>query len=134
MLNQKIVLEVNKIKNNQKELVVLMNSLDEEKRTIRSFMRQYSNEPKEGKGLVGSGRYMKLRSLKDKLSYLIEEREYVKQALGQLKENTKKANTITCSTKPEFSKAFMIAAEKVLSQEVFIEIEKVAGELLINKS
>ena len=133
-LSEEFVTKVSTISHNKKSLIELMNQLDQEKRQIRSFMRQYSNEPKEDRGLSGSDRYKQLRRMKDRLSFMVEEREYVRKKLGDLKAEQKLLNRVT-ERKIEFCHAFMAAAEKLLSEEQFVEIEaKAANMLLMQKT
>ncbi len=49
-VSQQFVLKVSEISSDKNALLDLMNQLDEEKRSIKSFMRQYSNEPKQEGG------------------------------------------------------------------------------------
>ncbi len=85
MISEKFTRKIVELGNDKTGLIVCMNALDEEKRSIRSFMRKYSNEPKEKGGGSGQERNKKLRRLKDRLGSLVEEREYVRLKLGQIK-------------------------------------------------
>ena len=129
-LSQEFISEVSKISNNKDALIDLMNQLDKEKRSIKSFMRQYSNEPKTGKGGSGPERYKKLRRIKDRQSFLIEEREYVRQKLGELKAKQKALNRAINSRSAGFSQAFIAAAERILQPDLFKEIETEAFLML----
>lgn len=130
MVSEEFKRKVARIASDKDALVQLMNELDEEKRKIRSSQRKYSNEPKEDKGLAGSERYKKLRSLKDRISYLVGEREYVRQALGKLKGDKKAINKATNNKPLGFCQAFYAAAEKVLPAGTFLEIEVAAGQMI----
>lgn len=107
--------------------------MDEEKRSIRSTMMMWSNETKEQGGLEGAERYRKLRKKKDRMSFLKEEREYVRQKLGQLKEDQKSLQRAAHS-KIEFVHAFMAAAERTLSEETYLALEAKAGEIMMQKT
>lgn len=133
-LSQEFVLKVAEISHSKPELINLMNELDEEKRSIRSHMRQWSNEPKEEGGLHGPERYRKLRKLKDRLSFLIEEREYVRQKLGELNGDQTSLKRITNSSKAGFCEAFVAAAERTLSEEAFMQLEARAAEILMQET
>jgi len=109
-LSEEFVTKVSAISHNKKSLIELMNQLDQEKRQIRSLR------------------------MKDRLSFMVEEREYVRKKLGDLKAEQKLLNRVT-GKKIEFCHAFMAAAEKLLDEEQFVEIEtKAANMLLIQKT
>jgi len=129
MLTECFTKKVTEIDYDKELLITFMNELDEEKRSIRSFMRKYSNEPKEAGGGVGSERYRKLRRLKDRLGFLIEEREYVRLRIGDLKANRKLVNRAV-KQKVEFCHAFLAAAESNLSEEQFLDLEAKAMNIL----
>lgn len=129
-ISQIFILKVNEISSNKDALIELMNQLDEEKRSIKSFMRKYSNEPKSENGGAGSERYIKLRRLKDRQSYLIIEREYVRQKLGSLKGDVKSLNRIVNSKNIALCHAFMAAAERMLDDDIFAELEAKAVMIL----
>ncbi|HFD12884.1 MAG TPA: hypothetical protein ENJ32_10520 [Crenotrichaceae bacterium] len=129
MLSEEFVTKVSAISHDQQKLIELMNQLDEEKRSIRSAQRKWSNSEKSDGGLAGSGRYKKLRRLKDRLSFLIEEREYVRQTLGKLKAEKKHLNRAS-NRKPDFTQAFYAASEIILSDELFLQLEAKAQQLL----
>lgn len=122
MVSQIFVLKVAELGEDRERLVALMNELDEEKRAIRSFMRQFSNEPKDAGGGAGPERYRKLRRLKDRLGHLIQEREYVRQKLGQL-DGDRKALNKAAQRKIEFCQAFLAAAERTLDEQTFRGLE-----------
>lgn len=133
-ISEEFAIKVSEISHSKKLLVDLMNQLDEEKRSIRSFQREWSNSPKDDGGLSGSGRYKKLRRLKDRMSFLIEEREHVRQKLGDLKGDQKALNRSVNKRKVEFSQAFVAAAERLLSEEVFAELEAKAAQMMMQET
>lgn len=92
-------------------LIHLMNELDEEKRRIKAVMSKFSNEDVENGGLAGKERQTKLRRMKTRLSFLIEEREATRQKLGKLN-GDKKALNKAMNRKIEFCHAFLAVAEK----------------------
>ena len=129
MLSEEFVTKVLKISNNQQQLIELINQLDEEKRIIRSSQRNWSNSEKDDGGLAGAKRYKTLRRLKDRISFLIEEREYVRQALGELKREKKTANK-AANQKLDFTQAFYAASEITLPEDLFLQLEAKAQQLL----
>ena len=133
-ISEEFAIKVSEILHSKKLLVDLMNQLDEEKRSIRSFQREWSNSPKDDGGLSGSGRYKKLRRLKDRMSFLIEEREYVRQKLGDLKGDHKALNRAGSQRNIEFAQAFIAAAERLLSEEQFAELETKAAEMMMQEA
>jgi len=129
MLSEEFVTKVSAISHDQQQLIELMNQLDEEKRIIRSSQRTRSNSEKGDGGLAGSKRYKTLRKLKDRISFLIEEREYVRQTLGELKRDQKTLNKAT-NQKIDFTQAFYAASEITLPEELFLQLEAKAQQLL----
>ena len=130
MISESFILKVAEISHDREKLVELMNTLDEEKRSIKDFMRKYSNSPKTEGGGAGAERFKKLRRIKARQSFLIEEREYVRQMLGEMKGNQKALNRVANSRSVEFQTAFMAAAERLLDEETFVNIEIKATEIL----
>ena len=61
-----------------------MNNLDAEKRSVKSHLSRLSSEPDE-QYAHGRERQILIRRMKDKLSFLTEEREIVRKKLGELK-------------------------------------------------
>lgn len=115
--------------NDRDSLIQLMNELDEEKRRIKTIMSKFSNEDAENGGLTGKERQTKLRRMKTRLSFLIEEREATRQKLGKVNSD-KKALNKAMNRKAEFCHAFLAVAERELSEETFIELEMKAMETL----
>jgi hypothetical protein len=101
--------------NDRDSLIQLMNELDEEKRRIKTIMSKFSNEDAENGGLTGKERQTKLRRMKTRLSFLIEEREATRQKLGKLNSD-KKALNKAMNRKAEFCHAFLAVAERELSE------------------
>ena len=66
------------------------------------------------------------------ISFLIEEREYVKQKLANLKENKKFLNA-AMNKKASFVEAFYAIAQINLSEEEVVELELKTYELLKEK-
>lgn len=113
----------------QAALVALMSEIDEEKRAIKSALSQLSSEP-DAQYARGRERQVKIRRMKDKISFLTEEREIVRIKLGRLKMDKKALRRATSSRSIEFSQSFMAAAERMLPEETFIQLEARAAEML----
>jgi hypothetical protein len=111
------------------KLKALMESLDSERRSIKSRLSQLSSEPKEGDP-VGRDRQVLIRRMKDKSSFLTEEREAVRARLGQVKVNQASLGRAR-SKESGFSEAFMAAAEYRLDEEMFSELEQLAASILM---
>jgi len=131
VLRPEFMIRVVSMCNDKAALVRLMNELDDEKRKIRSFMSQFSNQPRDEGGLAGAKRMKRLRAMKDRLSFLIEEREFVRQSLGKLKGDQRALNKAVNSKSEDFIKAFYAATERILSEDMFLLVEKRAMEMLI---
>lgn len=128
-ISEEFASKVAGISHDQDKLIQLINDLDEEKRLARSFQRNWSNSEKEEGGLSGSQRSKKLRKLKDKVSFLIEEREYARMQLKKLNSEKKKLNQ-AINKKAGFAEAFYVAAELNLPEDVFLKLELNAYQLL----
>ena len=116
-----------------KALTALMADIDAEKRSVRSSLAQLSSEP-DSQFAKGKERQALIRRMRDKISYLTEEREEVRRRLGQIKVDKKVLNKVSNRISPDFSQAFMAAAERILSEDQFNEIELRASEMLANKN
>lgn len=132
-LSEQFVLRVSEIAHNRKALIDLMNQLDEEKRAIRSNQRKWSNDTKDNGGLHGVERTRRLRKTKDRISFLIEEREYVRKKLADFK-GDQKALKRALTKKAEFTHAFFAAAERLLDEEMFTELEIKAAQIMMQES
>lgn len=128
-LSQEFAQKLEEAGSDQKALASLMNEIDETKRSIKSALSQLSSEP-NGQHARGRERQVKIRRMKDKLSFLTEEREIVRQKLGRIKMDKKALNRARSSRNTDFTHAFMAAAERLLPEEVFNEIESRAAEIL----
>ena len=69
-------------------------------------------------------------SMKDKLSFLTEEREAVRERLGAMKMDAKALNRASNSRSIDFAHAFIAAAERLLPDEMFLELESRAADIL----
>jgi phenylalanyl-tRNA synthetase alpha subunit len=118
--------------NNQKILAALMADIDNTKRAIKSALSQLSSEPDE-RHARGRERQAKIRRMKDKISFLTEESGVVKERLGRLKMDKKALNRAASSKKLEFAHAFMAAAERILTEKQFNEIEYRASDIIQSK-
>ncbi len=107
---------------NQKKLLSLMNNLDAEKRSIKSHLSRLSSEPDE-QYAHGKDRQILIRRMKDKISFLTEERDLVRRKLGQLKVDRKAVNNVMNTTQANYQQAFIAAATRLLTEEQFTEIE-----------
>lgn len=121
------------IAHSKSQLLDLMHELDAEKRSIRSYQTLCSNAPQEDGGLAGSKRFLKIRSMRDRVGFLIEEREYVRQKLGELNGDQKALNRAVKNKSLEFSQAFMAAAERMLSEDLFLDIEAKASAMMLQE-
>jgi seryl-tRNA synthetase len=116
----------------QNKLVGLMNEIDETKRSVKSHLSQLSSERNE-ENATRPERQKKIRKMKDKMSFLTEEREVVRSKLGTIKADQKALNKSSNSKNIEFAHAFMAAAERLLTEEIFNEIESRARDIIESK-
>jgi len=132
MLQPEFVIRVSQIKNNKAELVELLNELENEKREIKRKLQKFSNSPKKETGLDSKQRERLIRSLTAKQSYLKNEAAHVRSAIHDFKQTQSTLQRIQNNKKAGLAEAFMATAEKLLTEEQFLEIELRALELLEN--
>ncbi len=104
--------------------------LDETKRSIRDQIRQFSNERLARKTRSD---FVWLRKAKAKISFLVEEREELRQLLGDVNQRLKTARELIHSHKRpniKLAQAFMMLAEDKLNGELFHALENEALSLL----
>ena len=116
---------------NQDDLKKLLGEIDADKRAIKSALSQLSSEPDENMAR-GRERQTRIRKMKDKISFLTEDREVVRARLGEIKANKIALNKLQHSSKnkAEFTHAFMVAAEQMLSEEQYLEVELKAAQIM----
>jgi hypothetical protein len=122
--------ELKKAKNNKELLISLMARIDSEKREIKSTLSQISSEPESALSR-GKNRQVYIRKLKDRMSTLTTNRETVRQNISHFKKV--KNGGFTIPSNNNFAIAFMEAAELILDEELFNEIEVRAGVILTSK-
>ncbi len=128
-MNQKFTENLKVCGNSKDKLIVLMADIDTEKRSIKSYLSRLSSES-DGDFGKGRKRQVRIRQLKDKLSFLTEEREAVRTKLGAIKMDQKIMNKAVNSRSVDFAHAFMAAAERKLAKDLFLELELNAAEML----
>lgn len=116
--------------NNRHALSALMQSIDEDKRSLKSALSQLSSEPDGPLVARGRERQVRIRRMKDKLAFLTAEREAVREKLGKIKMDVRALNRAVSSKSVDFSQAFMAAAERMLPEDVFNDLEIRAAEIL----
>jgi PAB1-binding protein PBP1 len=132
-LSQSFLLKVNRINEDKDKLIQLMSELDAQKNAARAAMRDISNTPAEEGGLSGRERNRTLRKLRTKIDFLKIEREYVKNKIAEIKKETKRLNRISNNSTPRFQAAFMAAAEKLLDEKTFLDIESKAATIMASR-
>ncbi|EJC7176241.1 hypothetical protein DC915_RS03140 [Vibrio parahaemolyticus] len=113
----------------KKKLTALLNELDQTKRSIRSQLSQLSSEPNDSTP-VGRERQTRIRKMKDKISFITEEREVVRKRLAEIKANISSANRMQHKYRNGFELAFLVAAEQSLDEKQFLELEAQAHKML----
>ena len=127
-MNQKFAERLAEAGWNKSKLIELMNELDSEKRDIKIGLRSIAQDQKFHE-FVGAEREYKIHQMKAKERYLIEEREIVRQRIGRLNRELKGMNRAK-NREQNFPAAFVAAAEEMLDQESFTELELRAVEIL----
>lgn len=115
----------------QEKLKSLMAEIDSEKRSLKSFLSRVSSEP-DGKFGKGRLRQVTIRKAKDKIAFLSEEREAVRKRLGDIKMDKKALNRVSSERSVDFCHAFMAAAERLLPEDVFLEVEYKASDMMLH--
>ncbi len=123
--------ELKKAKNNKELLISLMARIDSVKREVKSTLSQISSEPESALSR-GKNRQVYIRKLKDRMSTLTTNRETFRQNISHFKKV--KNGGFTIPSNNNFAIAFMEAAELILDEELFNEIEVRAGVILTSKS
>jgi len=124
-LSQSFLLRVAKIDGNKQLLTRFLSELDEQKDSARSTLLNFSDSP-EAVGLSEHARIRKLRQLRAKIDRLKVEREYVANKIAELKSQKRISN----NSSAKFQAAFMAAAEKVLDEKTYLNIESKAAMLI----
>lgn len=116
--------------NDRQLLIALMAEIDAEKRSVRSALSKLSSEPDQ-QFAKGKERQVLIRRMKDKISFLTEDRETVRRRLADARRaptlNPKSSVTQGAKHGAGFADAFLRAAQEYLSEEQFLEIEIKAG-------
>lgn len=115
--------------NSRQKLLTLMGDLDEVKRSLKDRLTRLSSEP-DGEFGRGRERQEQIRKIKAKQGFINDEREMIREKLGRLKMDAKSLNRAVSSRSPDFSHAFIAAAERMLSDELFLDLEVRAQEIL----
>lgn len=113
---------------NKQKLLELMNELDEEKRSLKIALRRIAQDPEYSMAGMGRERQNKERRIKDKMRYLIEDRETVRLRLGRLNRELKSMNRAK-NREQNFPASFVAAAEEMLDEDVFLDLELRAIEI-----
>ena len=117
------------------KLTTLMAEIDSEKRSLSSDLKRISSNspeqtPKKTKALRYKKRLNQIIKIKEEIDFLTEEREMVRAKLGSMKMDKKALNKAANNRAPSFNQAFIAAAERILSEEQFLEIELRAVDIL----
>ena len=134
MLSEGFINKISTIGNDKQKLVALLNDVDEQKRQVGSRLVAVSSGRKEVTELSAKERRAQIRLMQDKLKYLSEEREYIRQRIGEINRDLKALNRATNSRSEKFCHAFVAAAEQLLDDETFLELESRAAAILERKS
>ena len=116
---------------NKIKLIALMDELDAEKRSIKTALTRIAQDPEYSMTGMGRARQNKERRIKERQRYLIEEREIVQRRIGKINREMKTMNRMK-NEKTNMACAFYAAAEQMLDQELFTELELRAVEILGN--
>ncbi|WP_045861631.1 hypothetical protein [Teredinibacter purpureus] len=129
VMRQEFIEKLDEASWSKSKLKSLIEHIDAEKRSIKSRLSQLSSEPKDNDP-VGRERQVLIRRMKDKSSFLTEERAIVIARLGKIKINQAALNRANCS-KAGYAEAFMAAAEYRLDEELLSELDQLAASILM---
>lgn len=128
-LSQEFLIKVESVRNDRAAIKAMLDDILATKRSIKSLKRKWSNSPKDETELRGRERFIQLRRITDKESFLQCEEEYLKRQLARIKRDVKGINR--AANKPlGYCHAFVAAAEDFLSQDTYTTIELRALEIL----
>ncbi len=127
-MNQQFLDQLDQAGYDPVKLKALLEQIDSDKRSIKSSLSRLSSEPDE-QYAHGRERQTLIRRMKDKLSFLTEDREIVRNRLGQLKKERHQLNAVKHQTESGFVQAFMLAASQELPESQFQALEKIAAEI-----
>jgi len=129
MLDQNFVLRVSEIRSNKPKLVALLNEIETDKREIKKKLQKFSSNPKTETGIDTKKRSKLINSLKNKQAYLKDEANHVRSLINTFNQNKAALNRAT-TKKAGLPEAFMAAAELLLDEEQFVELELKAVQIL----
>lgn len=131
-ISEAFALKVASIAHSKEKLIALMDELDAEKRSLRSSITLWMYDPRVGNGRSKAECHLKTKQLRDRIGFLMEERGYVREKIGKINGDQKALNRAG-NRSVLFSKAFIAAAERMLPEKTFLEIEAKASMMLLQE-
>ena len=130
-MNAEFERKLNKAGFKKNALVALVDEIDQRKRSIANELKRLSSEPRKGDP-VGRERQSKIRRMRTKQEHLKTEREIVRQRLADLKSGNAAVNRIRTHFNGDtsFAEAFLAAADELLDENVFNDVERRAKNIL----
>jgi len=130
MLSEAFINKISEIGNDKQSLVSLMNEIDENKRQVSARLTAVSSGRKEVTEMTTRERRSQIKMMQDKLTYLAEEREHVRSRIAEINSDLKALNRAVNGRNEKFCHAFIAAAERILDEELFLELESRAASIL----
>jgi len=129
LLSESFLNSVSKVAFDREALITMMHNIDETKRQIKSRLSSVSSGSQEMTELGPKERKSQIRKMTDKISCLAEEREYIRNKINTIKQSHKAMKRAVNSRNENFCHAFIAAAEVLLDEETFLEIEAHAATI-----
>ncbi len=130
MLSEVFVNKISEIGNDKQSLVTLMSEIDENKRQVSARLTAVSSGRKEVTEMTTQERRSQIKMMQDKMIYLAEEREYIRSKIAEINSDLRALNRAVNGRNGKFCHAFVAAAERLLDEEVFLELESRAASIL----
>jgi len=130
MISEAFLNKISEIGNDKQSLVALLNEIDENKRQVSTRLTAVSSGRKEVTEMTTQERRSQIKLMQDKMIYLSEEREYVRSRIAEINSDLKTLNRVVNRRSENFCHAFVAAAERVLDEELFLELESRAASIL----
>ncbi len=132
LLSRKFLVKIGKIINNRQKLIYHLNNIDGESRLLKNSLLRSQNKLCNG-GLKTKDKAEFTRTVKDQLSILKHQREYIIARISDINKKTKHDNQTLQKYSSQLSQIFMVMAERNLPTNEFTKIKKQAEKTLENR-
>jgi len=128
-METKFLIQLSKIKQDRKLLIILLADLDQEKQKLKNNLQRASIPIKQG-GIPGHKRSVLSMETKNQLALLTHKRTLVTISLSEIKKKDKYHKNDTQKYSGKIASIFMVVAKRTLPENEFKKIEKKAEKIL----